>query len=124
MNCKQLRERCKELKIRGYSKFNKAELESAIYIKSISNWYDDIIRGVDGRESKQAARTRARCACAVVIQAIMAGNVRHEDLFQLREESATGTHDDIIMDSITIEPEEVDIDEEIISLNSNETNIS
>lgn len=43
MNCKQLRERCKELKIRGYSKFNKAELESAIYIKQISNWYDDII---------------------------------------------------------------------------------
>jgi hypothetical protein len=71
MNCKQLRERCKELKIRGYSRFNKAELESAIYIKSIYNWYDDII-----------------------------------------------------MDSIIIEPEEVDIDEEIISLNSNETNIS
>lgn len=43
MNCKQLRERCKELKIRGYSKFNKAELQSAIYIKSIANWYDDII---------------------------------------------------------------------------------
>lgn len=45
MNVKQLRQTCKELNVRGYSKMNKAELESAIYIKQIANWYDDAIQG-------------------------------------------------------------------------------
>lgn len=42
MNVKQLRQSCKELQIRGYSRMNKAQLESAIYIKSVSNWYTDL----------------------------------------------------------------------------------
>ena len=44
MNVKQLRQTCKELNIRGYSKMTKDELESAIYIKSVSNWYTDICK--------------------------------------------------------------------------------
>ena len=44
MNVKQLRQTCRELNIRGYSKMTKAELESAIYIKSVSNWYTDICK--------------------------------------------------------------------------------
>jgi hypothetical protein len=44
MNCKELRMRCKELQIRGYSKFTKAEMESAIYLKQVSDWYDDLVK--------------------------------------------------------------------------------
>ena len=44
MNVKQLRQTCRELNIRGYSKMTKAELESAIFIKSVSNWYTDICK--------------------------------------------------------------------------------
>lgn len=43
MNCKELKAQCKELKIRGYSKMTKAELENVIYLKQISNWYDDLL---------------------------------------------------------------------------------
>jgi hypothetical protein len=39
---KELIQQAKELSIRGYSKMNKAELESAIFIKQVSDWYDDI----------------------------------------------------------------------------------
>jgi|DEB0MinimDraft_10_1074344.scaffolds.fasta_scaffold04339_6 hypothetical protein len=39
---KELIQQAKELEIRGYSKMNKAELESAIFIKQVSDWYDDI----------------------------------------------------------------------------------
>jgi hypothetical protein len=45
MKVKELRQTCKELNVRGYSKMNKAELESAIYLKQVSNWYDDAIQG-------------------------------------------------------------------------------
>lgn len=45
MNVKQLRQACKELNIRGYSKMTKAELESAIYLKQVDNWYNDVIQG-------------------------------------------------------------------------------
>jgi hypothetical protein len=45
MNVKQLRQSCKELNIRGYSKWSKAELESAIYLKQVANWYNDAIQG-------------------------------------------------------------------------------
>ena len=44
MNVKELRARCRELNIKGYSRWTKAELESAIYIKSVSNWYTDICK--------------------------------------------------------------------------------
>tara|TARA_B100000497_G_C7518135_1_gene315069 strand:- start:395 stop:706 length:312 start_codon:yes stop_codon:yes gene_type:complete len=40
MNVKELRAICKHLKIRGYSRWSKAEMESAIYIKSVFNWYN------------------------------------------------------------------------------------
>lgn len=40
--CKDLRERCKEYKIKGYSKMNKAQLASVIYLKQVSDWYEDI----------------------------------------------------------------------------------
>lgn len=43
MNVKELRAICKHLKIRGYSRWSKAEMEVAIAIKSVSNWYDDIM---------------------------------------------------------------------------------
>ena len=44
MNIKELRARCRELNIKGYSRWTKTELESAIYIKSVSNWYTDICK--------------------------------------------------------------------------------
>ena len=44
MNVKELRARCRELNIKGYSRWTKTELESAIYIKSVSNWYTDICK--------------------------------------------------------------------------------
>ena len=43
MKVEELRLQCKQLNIRGYSKMNKAQLESAIYIKQISDWYDDLL---------------------------------------------------------------------------------
>ena len=46
MNVKQLRQTCRELNIKGYSRWTKAELESAIFIKSVSNWYTDICKNV------------------------------------------------------------------------------
>jgi hypothetical protein len=46
MNVKELRARCRELNIKGYSRWTKAELESAIFIKSVSNWYTDICKNV------------------------------------------------------------------------------
>jgi hypothetical protein len=45
MNVKELRQQCKELKIKGFSKMTKAELESAIYLKQVSNWYSDVLQG-------------------------------------------------------------------------------
>ena len=44
MNIKELRARCRELNIKGYSRWTKTELESAINIKSVSNWYTDICK--------------------------------------------------------------------------------
>ena len=44
MNVKELRARCRELNIKGYSRWTKDELESAIYIKSVSDWYSDICK--------------------------------------------------------------------------------
>ena len=44
MKVKELRQTCKELNVRGYSKMTKAELESAIYLKQVSNWYSDLIQ--------------------------------------------------------------------------------
>ena len=46
MNVKELRARCRELNIKGYSRWTKTELESAIYIKEVSNWYTDICKNV------------------------------------------------------------------------------
>jgi hypothetical protein len=46
MNIKELRARCRELDIKGYSRWTKTELESAIYIKEVSNWYTDICKNV------------------------------------------------------------------------------
>jgi uncharacterized protein (UPF0254 family) len=43
MKVEELRLQCKQLNIRGYSKMNKAQLENAIYIKQISDWYDDLL---------------------------------------------------------------------------------
>ena len=43
MNVKELRLLCKQLNIRGYSKMNKAQLESVIYLKQISDWYNDLL---------------------------------------------------------------------------------
>ena len=41
---KELLHKARELKIKGYSVMNKAELESAIHIKQISNWYEDLLK--------------------------------------------------------------------------------
>ena len=43
MKVEELRLQCKQLNIRGYYKMNKAQLESAIYVKQISDWYDDLL---------------------------------------------------------------------------------
>ena len=39
---KELIQQAKELEIKGYSKMNKAELESAIFIKQVGDWHDAI----------------------------------------------------------------------------------
>jgi hypothetical protein len=40
--CKFLRQQCKEFNIKGYSKMNKAQLESVVYLKQVASWYDEL----------------------------------------------------------------------------------
>jgi hypothetical protein len=42
MNVRELKAKCKDLNIKGYSRMNKAQLQSVIYLKQISNWYDEL----------------------------------------------------------------------------------
>jgi hypothetical protein len=54
--CKVLREQCKEYKIKGYSKMNKAQLASVIYLKQVSDWYEEIHKplfNLDGNTNQQ-----------------------------------------------------------------------
>lgn len=39
---KELIEQAKELKIKGYSKMTKLQLENVIFLKQAANWYDDL----------------------------------------------------------------------------------